>query len=79
MGILIYVCLITFSSFQNPFDVQPQGGSDFGSIRRTSSGSASPFAQPPSTNLMDDLSSIFGGMIIVDFEQCLVLNISSYH
>lgn len=78
-GILIYVCLITFSSFQNPFDVQPQGGSDFGSIRRTSSGSASPFAQPPSTNLMDDLSSIFGGMIIVDFEQCLVLNISSYH
>uniref|UniRef100_A0A0D3ENL5 J domain-containing protein n=1 Tax=Oryza barthii TaxID=65489 RepID=A0A0D3ENL5_9ORYZ len=44
----------------NPFDVQPQGGSDFGSIRRTSSGSASPFAQPPSTNLMDDLSSIFG-------------------
>uniref|UniRef100_I1NMZ5 Uncharacterized protein n=1 Tax=Oryza glaberrima TaxID=4538 RepID=I1NMZ5_ORYGL len=45
---------------RNPFDVQPQGGSDFGSIRRTSSGSASPFAQPPSTNLMDDLSSIFG-------------------
>ncbi|XP_062198395.1 auxilin-related protein 1-like isoform X2 [Phragmites australis] len=43
----------------NPFDVQPQGSSGSGTVR-TSSGSASPFAQPSSSNLMDDLSSIFG-------------------
>uniref|UniRef100_A0A0D9V0Q5 J domain-containing protein n=1 Tax=Leersia perrieri TaxID=77586 RepID=A0A0D9V0Q5_9ORYZ len=44
----------------NPFDVQPQVGADFGAVKRTASGSASPFAQPPSANFMDDLSSIFG-------------------
>ncbi|GJN31919.1 hypothetical protein PR202_gb20375 [Eleusine coracana subsp. coracana] len=44
----------------NPFDVHPQGTSGSG-IVRTSSDRASPFMQPSSSNLMDDLSSIFGG------------------
>ncbi|TVU20938.1 hypothetical protein EJB05_30544, partial [Eragrostis curvula] len=44
----------------NPFDAQPQGNSGSGTVRKTSSGSASPFTQPSSSNLMDDLSSIFG-------------------
>ncbi|GJN05288.1 hypothetical protein PR202_ga22906 [Eleusine coracana subsp. coracana] len=44
----------------NPFDVHPQGTSGSGTVRM-SSDRASPFMQPSSSNLMDDLSSIFGG------------------
>ncbi|KAL6884693.1 hypothetical protein ACP4OV_010629 [Aristida adscensionis] len=44
----------------NPFDVQPEGSSGSGAVRRTPSGSASSFTQPSASNLMDDLSSIFG-------------------
>uniref|UniRef100_K3XEA9 Uncharacterized protein n=1 Tax=Setaria italica TaxID=4555 RepID=K3XEA9_SETIT len=44
----------------NPFDVQPQGNAGSGAVRRTSSGSVSPFTQPPPSNLVDDLSSVFG-------------------
>ncbi|OEL34991.1 Auxilin-related protein 2 [Dichanthelium oligosanthes] len=43
----------------NPFNVQPQDNTGSGAVR-TSSGSASPFAQLSSSNLIDDLSSIFG-------------------
>ncbi|CAO2208140.1 unnamed protein product [Urochloa humidicola] len=44
----------------NPFDVQPQGNTGSHGVRWKSSGSASPFTHPSSSNLMDDLSSIFG-------------------
>ncbi|CAL4963714.1 unnamed protein product [Urochloa decumbens] len=44
----------------NPFDVQPQGNAGSHGVRWKSSGSASPFAHPSSSNLMDDLSSVFG-------------------
>lgn len=47
--------------FQNPFDIQPQGTAGSGDVRRTSSSSSSPFTQPSPSNLLDDLSSIFGG------------------
>lgn len=43
----------------NPFDVQPVNAGS-GGVRRTPSGSAFPFTQPSSSNLMDELSSIFG-------------------
>ncbi|RLM91509.1 hypothetical protein C2845_PM08G12960 [Panicum miliaceum] len=45
---------------ENPFDIQPQGTAGSGVVRRTSSSSSSPFTQPSPSNLMDDLSSIFG-------------------
>ncbi|XP_025816427.1 auxilin-related protein 1-like isoform X2 [Panicum hallii] len=44
----------------NPFDIQPHGTAGSGDVRRTSSSSSSPFTQPSPSNLMDDLSSIFG-------------------
>ncbi|XP_062227379.1 uncharacterized protein LOC133925481 [Phragmites australis] len=53
------------TSTTNPFDVQPQGSSGSGTVR-TFSGSAPPFTQPSSSNLMDDLSSIFGVLLVVD-------------